>query len=186
MARNSRIAARSGSRSRRVFLSRALGDVRESLRHFVDDFHGALVAGSWPRQDPTTGRARTRNRTDRMTMSGVTPLAIGHANGSSLEGNLWAGRIVSTLAVLFLLFDAVIHLMKTPDVAVASLNWTNSLDLAVGIGILEFVCVAIYVIPRTSLIRAILLTGYLGGAMASQLRAGTRSSRRFSRSSLVS
>jgi hypothetical protein len=85
---------------------------------------------------------------------------------------LWAGRIVSTLAVLFLLFDAVIHLMKTPDVAVAFAQLGYSLDLAVGIGILEFVCVAIYVIPRTSLIGAILLTGYLGGAVASQLRVG--------------
>ena len=85
---------------------------------------------------------------------------------------LWAGRIVSALAVLFILFDAVLHLMKPAPVAVAFAQLGYPLDLAVGIGILELVCVAIYVIPRTSPLGAILLTGYLGGAVASQLRVG--------------
>ncbi len=84
----------------------------------------------------------------------------------------WAGRIVTTLAVVFLLFDAVIHLLKPAPVAVAFAQLGYPLDLAVGIGVLELVCVAIYVIPRTSLLGAILLTGYLGGAVASQLRVG--------------
>lgn len=85
---------------------------------------------------------------------------------------LWAGRIVSTLAVLFILFDAVLHLMKPAPVAVAFAQLGYPLDLAVGIGILELACLAIYVTPRTSLLGAILLTGYLGGAVASQLRVG--------------
>jgi hypothetical protein len=84
----------------------------------------------------------------------------------------WAGRIVSTLAVLFLLFDTVLHLMRPAPVAVAFAQLGYPLDRAVGIGILELVCVAIYVIPRTSALGAILLTGYLGGAVASQLRVG--------------
>jgi hypothetical protein len=84
----------------------------------------------------------------------------------------WAGRIVSTLAVLFLLFDTVLHLMRPAPVAEAFAQLGYPLDRAVGIGILELVCVAIYVIPRTSVLGAILLTGYLGGAVASQLRVG--------------
>src|SRR5205823_2749614 len=74
--------------------------------------------------------------------------------------------------VVFLLFDAVLHLLKPAPVAAAFAQLGYPLDLAVGIGILELVCVAIYVIPRTSLLGAILLTGYLGGAVASQLRVG--------------
>ncbi|TMI90261.1 MAG: DoxX family protein [Bacillati bacterium ANGP1] len=85
---------------------------------------------------------------------------------------LWAGRILGTLAVLFLLFDAALHLMKPAPVAVAFAQLGYPLDLAVGIGIIELVCVVLYVIPRTSLLGAILLTGYLGGAVASQLRVG--------------
>ena len=85
---------------------------------------------------------------------------------------LWAGRILGTLAVVFLLFDAVLHLLKPAPVAAAFAQLGYPLDLAVGIGILELVSVAVYVIPRTSLLGAILLTGYLGGAVASQLRVG--------------
>jgi DoxX-like family len=84
----------------------------------------------------------------------------------------YLGRIVSTLAVLFLLFDAVIHLAKPAPVVTAFAQLGYPLDLAVGIGIVELVCVAVYVIPRTSVLGAILLTGYLGGAVASQLRVG--------------
>ena len=85
---------------------------------------------------------------------------------------LWAGRILVTLAVVFLLFDAILHLLKPAPVAAAFAQLGYPLDLAVGIGILELVSVAVYVIPRTSLLGAILLTGYLGGAVASQLRVG--------------
>lgn len=62
--------------------------------------------------------------------------------------------------------------MKPAPVAVAFAQLGYPLDLAVGIGILELACLAIYVTPRTSLLGAILLTGYLGGAVASQLRVG--------------
>lgn len=84
----------------------------------------------------------------------------------------WTGCIASTLAVLFLLFDAVIHLTKPAPVVAAFAQLGYPLDLAVGIGLLELICVVIYLIPRTSVLGAILLTGYLGGAVASQLRVG--------------
>ena len=84
----------------------------------------------------------------------------------------YLGRIASILAVLFLLFDAVIHVTKPASVVTAFAQLAYPLDLAVGIGIVELVCGAVYVIPPTSVLGAILLTGYLGGAVASQLRVG--------------
>jgi hypothetical protein len=84
----------------------------------------------------------------------------------------WAGRILSGLAVLFLLFDSVIKLMKIAAVteSFARLGYPDSLALA--IGLLELVCIALYVFPRTSVLGAILLTGFLGGAVATHVRVG--------------
>jgi len=86
---------------------------------------------------------------------------------------LWAGRVLSILAVLFLLFDGVIHLMMLAPVkeAFARLGFPN--NLGVGIGVLLLVCTVIYAIPGTSILGAILLTGYLGGAISIQARAGS-------------
>jgi hypothetical protein len=74
--------------------------------------------------------------------------------------------------VLFLLFDSVIHVLNVPPVvqAFAQLGFPDTLALA--IGIVELVCIALYVFPRTSVLGAILLTGYLGGATAIQVRVG--------------
>jgi hypothetical protein len=62
--------------------------------------------------------------------------------------------------------------VKPPAVATAFAQLGYPLDLATGIGLLELVCVVVYVLPRTSVSGAILLTGYLGGAVASELRVG--------------
>ena len=85
---------------------------------------------------------------------------------------LWAGRILSALAVLFLLFDGGIKLTNLAAVteSFARLGYPES--LAIRIGILELVCTVVYVIPRTSVLGAILLTGFLGGAIATHLRIG--------------
>ena len=85
---------------------------------------------------------------------------------------VWIGRIASGLAVLFMLFDGVLHIMKPAPVATSFAQLGYPLDLAVGLGVLEIVCAVIYTIPRTAVPGAILLTGYLGGAVASQLRVG--------------
>lgn len=74
--------------------------------------------------------------------------------------------------MLFLLFDSVIHLLNIPPVVQAFAHLGMPDSLAVGIGILELVCIVVYVIPRTSILGAILLTGYLGGATAIQVRIG--------------
>jgi hypothetical protein len=88
--------------------------------------------------------------------------------------SLWAGRIVSGFAVLFFLMDGTMKLFKPSFVVEASvhkLGYPES-DI-VGIGVLMLVCTLFYLVPRTSILGAILLTGYLGGATASQIRAET-------------
>jgi hypothetical protein len=83
-----------------------------------------------------------------------------------------AGRIVTALPVLFLAFDTAIKFSGT-DIVAQSMN---QLGYAVGaapiIGILELACLAVYLIPRTAVLGAVLLTGYLGGAIASHVRVG--------------
>src|SRR5262245_41752626 len=85
---------------------------------------------------------------------------------------LWAGRIVSTLPVLMLLFSGVMKLVKPPEVVegFTKLGWEER--FALGLGILEIACTVIYVIPRTAVLGALLLTGYLGGATATHVRLG--------------
>ena len=83
---------------------------------------------------------------------------------------LWAGRIMSGLTALFLLWDGVMKLLK-PDVVVkATRNLGYPESDIVGIGLLLLACTLLYIFPRTGILGAILLTGYLGGAIASQVR----------------
>jgi DoxX-like protein len=86
---------------------------------------------------------------------------------------IWAGRISSALAVLFLLLDSVIKVLNLAPAVEATTQLGYPVSLVIGIGILELTCLAFYAIPRTSVLGAILLTGYLGGAIATQLRAGS-------------
>jgi hypothetical protein len=84
---------------------------------------------------------------------------------------LWTGRVLSALPVLFLLFDAAIKLVKIQPV-IDSMAQLGYPDIARGLGVLELICVALYVWPRTALLGAVLITGLLGGAIASHLRIG--------------
>lgn len=83
---------------------------------------------------------------------------------------LWAGRIISGLVALFFLFGAVNGLMKTAQVVQGMAQFGFPEHLARVIGVLELVCAIVYLIPRTSILGAILLTGYLGGATATHMR----------------
>jgi len=85
---------------------------------------------------------------------------------------LWAGYITSAIPVLMLLFSAVMKLLKPADLVVEFERLGYSGNLAIGIGILEIGCTAVYLFPRTSYLGAILLTGYLGGATATHVRIG--------------
>lgn len=85
---------------------------------------------------------------------------------------LWAGRIVSGFPVLFLLFDGIMKLAKPPFVVEATVRLGYPESTILSIGIVLLVCTVIYVIPRTAILGAILLTGYLGGAVATHVRVG--------------
>jgi DoxX-like family len=85
---------------------------------------------------------------------------------------LWAGYIISTLPVLMLLFSGVMKLVQPAPVMEGFIRLGYPESLALGIGIVELACAAVYAIPRTSVLGAILLTGYLGGATATHLRIG--------------
>jgi hypothetical protein len=85
---------------------------------------------------------------------------------------LWAGRIVSALPVPMLRVSGVMKLAKPAAVVEGFVRLGYPESLALGIGILELACTLIYVIPRTSVLGAILVTAYLGGATAARVRIG--------------
>ena len=89
------------------------------------------------------------------------------------KASLWTGRAISALVVLFMLFDSVTKVMKIQQVVDATVRIGFPVTTVVVLGITLLVCTALYVIPYTSILGAILLTGYLGGATAIQVRAGS-------------
>jgi hypothetical protein len=99
-------------------------------------------------------------------MSLVTP----DAPISSMR--LWAGRIISALPALLLLFSGTLKLLKTPAVIEGMAHYGYPEHLIVFIGTLEIGCTIVYLIPRTAMLGAILMTGYLGGATATNVRVG--------------
>lgn len=90
------------------------------------------------------------------------------------RGALWAGRGLSGLVILFLLFDGAIKLVPIAPVTetLTALGWPATDTLARGLGVLTLLCTLLYATPQTSVLGAILLTGLLGGAMATHLRVG--------------
>lgn len=85
---------------------------------------------------------------------------------------LWAGRIISGLAVLMLLSSGVMKLMRPVAVVEGFGMLGYPENLIIPIGILELFCAVVYLIPRSSILGAILVTGYLGGATATHVRIG--------------
>jgi hypothetical protein len=86
---------------------------------------------------------------------------------------LWAGRVLSALSSLFLLFDAVMKLVKPAPVVEATVALGYPESVIRGLGIARLASTILYVIPRTAVLGAILLTGYLGGAVATHVRVGS-------------
>jgi hypothetical protein len=88
---------------------------------------------------------------------------------------LWSGRVLSGLVILFMLFDGAIKLVPWPIVTetMDRIGYGSSETLARTLGLISIVCTVLYAIPPTSIVGAILLTGYLGGAIASHMRIGS-------------
>jgi hypothetical protein len=85
---------------------------------------------------------------------------------------LWTGYILSGLSVLFMLFDGVAKLIKPAAVVTTTVQLGYPESAITGLGIALLVSTVLYAIPRTSVLGAILLTGYLGGATATHVRVG--------------
>jgi hypothetical protein len=92
------------------------------------------------------------------------------SSSTSLDKGVWGGRAVSALVVLFMVFDGVAKLVHESHVlqASAQLGWPES--QTTGLGLLVLACTAVYAVPRTSVLGAVLLTGFLGGATAAKVR----------------
>jgi hypothetical protein len=90
-----------------------------------------------------------------------------------VKSTLWTGRIISTFAALFMAFDSIIKVLELAPAVEATTLLGYPAHLVLVIGVIELTCLVAYSIPRTALLGAVLLTGYLGGAVASQLRAET-------------
>jgi hypothetical protein len=88
---------------------------------------------------------------------------------------LWSGRLLSGLVILFLLFDGAIKLVPWPVVTetMDRIGYGSSETLARFLGAITIACTVLYAVPPTSILGAILRTGYLGGAVASHLRIGS-------------
>ena len=85
---------------------------------------------------------------------------------------LWTGRVLSGLPTLLLLFSSWMKLSQSPEVTEGFAKFGFAPDLVSKIGVVEAICTILYIIPQTCILGAILLTGYLGGAVVTHLRAG--------------
>ncbi|WP_192251327.1 DoxX family protein [Mesorhizobium caraganae] len=101
-----------------------------------------------------------------MSISQTTPVS---------SGSLWTGRVLSSLIILFMIFDGVIKLPPLDVVTqtMVPLGWPGDVNVARMLGIIGLISTALYALPRTSVLGAILLTGYLGGAIATNMRVGS-------------
>jgi hypothetical protein len=87
------------------------------------------------------------------------------------KAKIWTGRVLSGLVVLFLLMDAVMKFVKPAPVIEACVKLGLPVETITPIGILLLLCTLLYIVPRTAVAGAVLLTGYLGGAVAIHVRA---------------
>jgi hypothetical protein len=98
------------------------------------------------------------------------PALAGGAESSAAR--LWTGRILTAIAVLFLVFDLAVKLFQAPAAMDATMALGYPASAILPIGLVELACLVVYLVPRTTVLGAVLWTGYLGGAVASQVRAG--------------
>jgi hypothetical protein len=94
------------------------------------------------------------------------------ASTASSGPRRWPGRVLTGIPAAFLVFDAAIKLAHPSFVVAASARIGVPAELSVVLGVILAACVALYLVPRTAPLGAVLLTGYLGGAVLTHLRIG--------------
>ena len=95
-----------------------------------------------------------------------------HQGGQSSKLGLWVGRGLGWFAALFLLADSAGKIIQPQPVVDGTVQLGYPPDILLTLGIVQLVCVLTYLVPRTSVLGALLLTGYLGGAVATHARVG--------------
>ena len=112
-----------------------------------------------------------------MNAASISPQTEGNFMRAETAGvsarRIWASRILTAVSALFLLMDGGMKLFKPPFVIESTARLGYPEFTIVGIGATLLICTVLYLIPRTAVLGAIFLTGYLGGAVASNVRAGT-------------
>ena len=91
------------------------------------------------------------------------------------KGRFWAGWVLTGLTTIFMLLDATMHLMMPAPVVEAFKKLDLPLRISPTLGIILLIATILYVVPRTAVLGAVLLTGYFGGAVLTHLRAGSSS-----------
>jgi hypothetical protein len=107
-----------------------------------------------------------------MTASAVSNISLSNNMARISRARLWSGRALSSLAILFLAMDGGMKLFRPPFVVQATLQLGYPESAIVGIGAALLISTLLYALPRTAIFGALLLTGYLGGAIASGVRIG--------------
>lgn len=93
-------------------------------------------------------------------------------NQNVSKASLWTGRVISALIILFMLFDGGAKIVRFAPYVEGTVKAGYADSLVVPLGIVGLVCTIVYAIPQTSVLGAILMTGYFGGATATHVRLG--------------
>jgi len=108
-----------------------------------------------------------------MTATATSNLSLSESLQAGIsKSRLWTGRVLSTLAILFMAMDGGMKLFKPPFVVQATVELGYPETAIAGIGLALLISTLLYAIPRTAIVGAILMTAYLGGAVASGVRIG--------------
>lgn len=107
------------------------------------------------------------------TLEAPAPIhtAATSSNGISKTAR-WSGRVMSGLVTAFLMFDIAIKLARVPEAIKGTSELGYQPSVIVPLGVVLAACLALYLIPRTAVVGAVFLTGYLGGAIATHVRVG--------------
>src|SRR5262249_33999469 len=106
-------------------------------------------------------KAQSRGREQMQTQDKVV---------ATSKATQWAGRLITVFTVAFILFDAMVKVWNLPVAVEGTVRLGYPVRLVTYLGIVELICLGLYLYPRTAVLGAILLTGYLGGATATQVR----------------
>lgn len=131
------------------------------------DAAGAVGASGTHGASGAAGPSGTRAASGAAPASG-THTPSGAAPASAAQR--WVGRVLSGLAVVFLLFDGLMKVLRAQPAVEGTVQLGYPESTVVGIGLILLACLALHLIPRTAVLGAILLTGYLGGAVATHVR----------------